>query len=202
MTLAHYNGVTFEAVAWAPHEAEVDLSFACMFEHEANGAQLGGGLLSLDQSLDRLLTRSRAAGTFKARALETLPIRFPPSAVRARSLMVIGLGDPDTLCEKRVEAASSLALSQALRWEARTVAFAPNLLDAGLAIKPDLYVSRAMLQGVLAAIDVERALLATRSSAPLSVTTWSFDTGPSRLAGAVLEFRAAFEQLTGLQAAF
>lgn len=68
------GGVVFDVVAWGPAHADVDFSVACMFEHEADGAAISGGLLALDQALGGHLTRMRADGAFLAQPMETLLI--------------------------------------------------------------------------------------------------------------------------------
>ena len=37
------NQVVFDVVAWGPARADVDLSVACMFEHEMPGTAMSGG---------------------------------------------------------------------------------------------------------------------------------------------------------------
>src|SRR5277367_5736922 len=72
LSIGEWRGLTIDTVAWDAVGADVDMSFACMFTHEMDGAAMFGGLLHLDQSLDGALSRLRAAGDFRAEPMETL----------------------------------------------------------------------------------------------------------------------------------
>src|SRR5437868_6764706 len=97
LQIGTFDGVVFDVVAWGPAQAEVDVSVACMFEHELNGAGLAGGLLALDQALGGHLTQLRREGAFRAQPMETLLVTQPPAGISARAVLVIGLGDPALL---------------------------------------------------------------------------------------------------------
>jgi len=133
--LGTLGGVQFDMVAWAPHEADVDLSFACMFEHEAAGAALDGGLM------------------------------------------------------------------QSLRLGARSVAFAPNLLDAGIVAPHALRIASDMLRGVAAGLALAAAANRAGFAPPCTLQRWSFDTGPAHFAGATAEFARTFAELASAPAA-
>ena len=77
LPIGTFDGVEFDVVAWGPAHADVDISVACMFEHEL-GAGMTGGLLALDDALGGQLARLRAAGAFRAQAMETLLVTTPP----------------------------------------------------------------------------------------------------------------------------
>jgi hypothetical protein len=96
------DGVQFDVVAWGPAHADVDFSVACMFEHETGDAAIAGGLLALDQALDRQLTRLRTSGAFRAQEMETLLVKLPPPCM----VLVIGMGDPATLDGERLRRAA------------------------------------------------------------------------------------------------
>jgi hypothetical protein len=86
--LPRVKDVDCEIVSWAPSEADVDLSIACMFEREMPGAHLAGGLLQLDEALGGALTRLREEGYFRAQEMETFLVQTPPQLVRARRVLL------------------------------------------------------------------------------------------------------------------
>ncbi len=194
--LGSFHGVEFDVVAWGPREAEVDLSFACMFEHEAAGASLGGGMLSLDESLDRLLTRMRTRGAFKAQQLETLHLASLPDRLAPKSIMVIGLGNPEALTGDLLERATGMAIAEAIRLKVQTVAFAPNLLDAGLANIAGMHIASSMLTGVFNALTTATFLAEAGFSETPSIRRWSFDSGVAHIDAAAKEFASAFYMLS------
>jgi hypothetical protein len=189
------QGVVFDVVAWGPAYADVDLSIACMFEHEVGDAPIAGGLLGLDQALGGHLTRMRAEGKFLGQPMETILITSPPAGMLPRAVLVIGLGDPATLDADRLRQATRVAMREAIRDGARSMAFAPSVLDAGHTDNAHLNMPSVMLEGMLGALDAELAL-ASNGLAPSPVLEHcTFDVGAPRLANAAQEFASAFVQL-------
>jgi len=193
ISIGEWRGLTIDAVAWDAVGAEVDLSFACMFTHEMNGAAMTGGLLHLDQSLDGALSRLRAGGDFRAEPMETLLLDRLPDGLRAKAVMIVGLGDPASLTAERLERATRVAFQEAARLRVATAAFAPSLLDAGLAPDGINDAPAAMLRGVLAASAAAQRLVETGLGTPPRISRWSFDAGAAHIENAATAFKAAFE---------
>jgi hypothetical protein len=188
------DGVDFDVVAWGPAQAAVDVSVACMFEHELGGAAMAGGLLALDDALGGALSRLRAAGAFLAQPMETLLITKPPPGLGARAVLVIGLGEPATLDGERLRRACRVALREAVRRGAVSMAFAPSVLDAGHTDNAGLRMQDVMLDGMLGALRAEHMLAAAGLAAAPALRRCSFDVGAPRAQGAGLAFAAAFAQ--------
>jgi hypothetical protein len=192
LPIGHTEGVEFDVVAWGPAQADVDFSVACMFEHELNGAPVAGGLLGLDTALDGQLTALRASGAFRAQPMETLLISLPPAAIAARAVLVIGLGAPETLDSDRLRRATRVAMREAIRHGARSLAFAPSVLDGGHTDNAALDMPHVMMDGMLSALRAEHALAQAGLAPPPSVQHCTFDVGAPRLQGAGEAFAAAF----------
>jgi len=190
--LGQLDGVAFDVAAWGPAMADVDLSVACMFEREAAGASIGGGLLQLDRALGGELTRLRIKGAFRAQEMETLLITLPPPGLAPRALLVIGLGEPATLDGERLRRAARVALREAVRHGARTMAFAPSVLDAGHTDNAALKMPEVMLDGMISALRAEHLLSEAGLAPPVSLLACTFDVGAPRLETAAAEFAAAF----------
>ena len=189
------HDVVFDVVAWGPAMAEVDLSVACMFEHEVSGAPVAGGLLGLDRALAGQLTRLRADGAFRAQAMETLLITTPPPALAPRAILVIGLGDPDRLTSDVLRRATRVAMREAIRHGARSMAFAPSVLDAGHTDNAALNMPEVMLDGMLSALAAVVTLAATGLAPAPALQHCTFDVGAPRVQAAALAFAAAFTRL-------
>jgi hypothetical protein len=189
------EGVAFDVVAWGPAHAEVDFSVACMFEHEVDGADIAGGLLQLNEALGNELTRLRSDGLFRAQSMETLLITKPPASIKARAVLVIGLGDPSTLDGDRLRQATQLAMREAIRYGARSMAFAPSVLDGGHTNNAALRMQEVMLAGMLNGLRTELALAAAGLTQRPALQQCTFDVGAPRLEGAAESFAAAFEGL-------
>lgn len=188
------DGVVFDVVAWGPAYADVDLSVACMFEHEMDGAAIAGGLLGLDQALGGQLTRLRASGAFRAQEMETLLITLPPPGMAPRAVLVIGLGDPTTLDSDRLRRATRVAMREAIRHGSRSMAFAPSVLDAGHTDNAALNMPAVMLDGMLSALKAELVLADAGLAPPPALQHCTFDVGAPRVQEAAAEFAAAFDR--------
>jgi len=188
------DGVVFDVVAWGPADAHVDLSVACMFTHEVGGAAIAGGLLALDQALGGHLVGMRAAGAFRAQPMETMLIASPPPHMVPRAVLVIGLGDPATFDAERLRQATRVAMREAIRHGARSMAFAPSVLDAGHTDNAALDMPAVMLDGMLSALRAELALVDAGLAPPHALRHCTFDVGAARLPQASQAFADAFAQ--------
>lgn len=190
------DGVVFDVVAWGPAQANVDFSVACMFEHEMGHAGMTGGLLALDTALGGHLSQVRAAGVFRAQPMETLLVASPRPGLAARTVLVIGLGDPVTLDGERLQRACCVAMREAICHGARTMAFAPSVLDAGHLDNAALNMQEVMLAGMLEALRAKQMLAAAGLTAAPMLRHCTFDVGAPRAAAAAQAFVAAFARLT------
>jgi len=190
------DGVVFDVVAWGPSDADVDFSVACMFEHEL-GAGMAGGLLALDRALGGHLSRLRAADAFRAQPLETLLITSPPPAVMPRTVLVIGMGDPARLDGEMLRRACRVAMREAIRFGAVSMAFAPSVLDAGHTDNAALDMQHVMLDGMLSALRAEHMLAEAGLAAEPALRHCTFDVGAPRAQAAGQAFAEAFAGLAG-----
>jgi hypothetical protein len=189
------DGVVFDVVAWGPSHADVDFSVACMFEHEMKGG-MAGGLLALDQALGGRLSGLRAAGAFRAQPLETLLVTTPPPAVVPRAVLVIGMGDPAQLDGEMLRRACRVAMREAIRFGAVSMAFAPSVLDAGHTDNAALDMQHVMLDGMLGALRAEHMLAEAGLAAAPALRHCTFDVGAPRAQAAGRAFAQAFVTLT------
>jgi len=193
--IGSFGGVDFDLVAWGPAQAAVDLSVACMFERELDPRGPQGGLLALDAALGGQLTHMRAAGAFRAQPMETLLVSTPPPGLAPRAVLVIGMGHPATLDGELLRRATRVALSEAVRLGARSMAFAPSVLDAGHLDNAALDMQTVMLDGMLGALRAERMLMEAGLTHAPALRRCSFDVGAPRAQAAAGAFAAAFARL-------
>lgn len=165
---------------------ECTLAIAGMFEREVEQERPGGGLDHLDRALGSAITRLRADGIFNGSLGAMLTLSTPGAPVRADSILITGLGDPDLWRPDIMRGVVASAVREARRIDSVSAAFAPGLLDSGL--HPDRLsgVSDAMLAGVLDA-------LATGGGGAL--TRWIFCTGPTHFDDTAAAFRRGFARL-------
>jgi hypothetical protein len=191
LPIGTFDGIVFDVVAWGPAHAAVDFSVACMFEHELGGG-MAGGLLALDQALGGQLARLRTAGAFRAQPMETLLVTSPPPSVTARAVLVIGMGDPALLDGDLLRRACRVAMREAIRFGATSMAFAPSVLDAGHTDNAALDMQDVMLDGMMTALRAEHMLAEAGLAAAPALRHCTFDVGAPRLQAAGHAFAAAF----------
>ncbi|WP_445143390.1 M17 family peptidase N-terminal domain-containing protein [Dyella sp. Tek66A03] len=194
-TIGVFHDVSIAVAAWDGAGAAVDLSFACMFEREITGTGPTGGLRHLDDALGGALTELRRAGYFRANPMETLLVSRPPAPVVARAVMVVGLGDPSVWSPAVTAAAAATAARAAVQQKALSAAFAPSLLDAGLAPSATSGVAAVMLAAVAGAIAAQVRIAAIGLAPPLSLRQWVFDVGAAHFDTVAEQFRLALERL-------
>jgi len=192
--LGTWQGVSLDVAAWDGVAADVDLSFACMFEQEMDGGPRGG-LFHLNHALSGMLMHLRDEGVFVGAPMETLLISRPPAAITARAVMVIGMGAASQWTTAVSARAVATAVSAATQLGVTSAAFAPSLLDSGLAPGETTNIASEMMKAATRAIDAQVSL-ATYGLAPSpSLRRWVFDVGEAGFAAAAEQFRATLVQL-------
>jgi hypothetical protein len=189
-----YRSVTLNVAIWDAVGAEVDLTCAGMFAREA-GPALVGGLRHLDAALGGALLRLRSDGAFRGDEMETLLLSPLPQPIRAKALLVIGLGDPATWHPQIMERATRCAVSEAIRLGFSRAGIAPGLLDSGLDPAVIAGGSDAMLAGVVGAIDAAHRLEDACLAAALSLARWTFGAGASHAEATADQFRDGLTSL-------
>jgi len=190
-TIGKWRGVSIEAAAWDGVMADVDLSFACMFTHEAS-AGIAGGLRHLDEAMAGKLTRLRQEGAFRGDLLETLLVDQPPATIVAKAVMVIGLGEPTAWTATVTARAAAAAVRTATQRRAVSAAFAPSLLDAGLTSRSTEDVARSMMMAVMDAMGAQARVSSLGLAPEPSLQRWVFDVGEAHFDEATRQFEEAF----------
>jgi hypothetical protein len=204
-SVAVFLGTAIDVIVAGPADAMVDLSVACMFEHEREGAGISGGLLHLNQALGGALESLRTGGAFRAREMESMLFTNIPAGMRPNALLVIGLGDPDTFSPSILERAIAVAVREAIRMKVKSTAFSPDLLDAGMGNEQSGVRETAMVKGLTEALRGEHHLFHLGFTNSVSLRTWSFGSGPDHLdvaAGAFAKALRDVDQELGLEQTF
>ncbi len=190
--IGEWRGVCFEVAEWDGAGADVDMSFACMFTHEVAVDGPAGGLLHLDRTLSGALTELRSSGNFRADQMETLLVRTPPAPISAKTVAVIGLGDPAAWTSTVTARAVATGMRMAGQHGATSAAFAPSLKDAGLGQSPASEFEVIMLKAAIEAINSEARIAELGLAPEVSVRRWAFDAGAAHFDGTADRFEAAF----------
>jgi hypothetical protein len=105
------------------------------------------------------------------------------------------MGDPAALDGDVLRRACRVAMREAIRYGAASMAFAPSVLDAGHTDNAALNMQEVMLDGMLGALRAEHMLAEAGLARPPALRHCTFDVGAPRLQAAGQAFVQAFARL-------
>ena len=153
------NKVKVKVRMEGPYTADVPLQVVCYFKYTPEGAKrMSGAPVELDKRLGGVIASLRERGEFVGDQLETLLITPPKDSIKAKALLLVGLGDEDCLSLKLMEGVGRVALREAARLGVSRVAFAPLIRDQGNTKLGTGDVETAVVRGMLLAYDTEKRL--------------------------------------------
>src|SRR5690348_9419721 len=99
-----------------PYTADVPLQVVCYFKYTPEGAKrMSGAPVELDKRLGGVIASLRERGEFVGDELETLLILPPSGAIKAKALLLVGLGDESALSLDVMERVGRVSLREAAR---------------------------------------------------------------------------------------
>src|SRR5947208_14123032 len=117
------NQVAVKVRMEGPYTADVPLQVVCYFKYTPDGAKrMSGAPVELDKHLGGVIASLRERGEFTGDDLETLLLTPREGSIKAKALLLIGLGDEATLSLDKMERVGRAALRAAARLGVRTVA--------------------------------------------------------------------------------
>jgi Cytosol aminopeptidase family, N-terminal domain len=161
-----------------PYDADVLLQVVCYFKHKAAGDTTLGAAVELDKQLGGVIASLRDRGEFVGDELETVLLVPPEGTIKPKALLLIGLGDEESLSLERMERVGRAALREASRLGAKRVAFAPLIRDQGNSKFGTGEVASAVVRGVLLAFDTERRLQREGLAKAHTIEEWVSEAGP------------------------
>ncbi|AWM37450.1 multifunctional aminopeptidase A [Gemmata obscuriglobus] len=163
-----------------PYTADVPLQVVCYFKYTAAGAKkMTGAPVELDKHLGGVIAALRERGEFAGDELETVLITPPEGAIKAKALLLVGLGEEGKLSLQLMERVGRVAAREAVRLGARKVAFAPLLRDQGNDTLKTGDVEAAVVRGALTAYDTERRLQKEGLGKGATIEEWWVEAGPA-----------------------
>jgi hypothetical protein len=162
-----------------PYTADVPLQVVCYFKYTPEGARrMSGAPVELDKHLGGVIASLRERGEFLGDQLETLLIIPPKDSIKAKTLLLVGLGDEDSLSLKVMEGVGRVSLRAAARIGVNRVAFAPLIKDQGNTKFGTGEVETAVVRGMLLAYDTEKRLQKEGVSNNFTLDEWNVEAGP------------------------
>src|SRR5262245_57133221 len=172
------NGVTVKVRMEGPYTADVPLQVVCYFKYTPEGAKrMTGAPVELDKKLGGVIASLRERGEFAGDELETLLLTPPKGSIKAKALLLVGLGAEENLSLKFLERVGKVSLREAAKLGAKRVAFAPLIRDQGNSKLPTGDVEIAVVQSMLLAYDTEKRLQKEGLAPPYSLEEWIVEAG-------------------------
>jgi hypothetical protein len=178
-----------------PYTADVHLQVVCYFKYTPEGAKkMGGAPVELDKRLGGVIASLRERGEFMGDPLETVLITPPKDSIKAKALLLVGLGDEDALSLKLMEGVGRVSLREAARLGVSRVAFAPLIRDQGNKKLGTGDVETAVVRGMLLAYDTEKRLQKEGLSKEFTLDEWNVEAGPDYFDETVTGVKKAIEE--------
>ena len=186
------SGVSIKIRMEGPYTAEVPLQVVCYFRYsEAGAKKMKGAPVELDKNLGGVISSLRERGEFAGNRLETLLIETPKGTIKAKHLLLIGLGQESDLSLELMEQVGQTALRTAAQLGIKRVAFAPLIRDQGNDTLKTGDVEAAVVRGMLLAYDTQVRLGQQQLAAPYALEEWWVEAGPAFFEETLLGVRKA-----------
>src|SRR3977135_234305 len=108
------NKVKIKVRMEGPYTADVPLQIVCYFQYTPDGVKrMSGAPVELDKKLGGVIAALRARGEFAGDRLQTVCITPPKSSIKAKALLLIGLGSEVELSLQLLEGVGQAGLREA-----------------------------------------------------------------------------------------
>jgi len=168
-----------------PYMEAADLQIVCLFKHKAGGDVYVGAAKETDAHLGGLLSALRNRGEFVGELGETLLFTPPTGSIPAKRFLVIGLGEEKELALDSLRLVGRIAAREAVRLQARRVAWAPVIRDQGNNSIDVGEGDRAFVEQALFAYDTEKRLQSQGLAPRFNIESLVIEAGPAYFDGVV-----------------
>ena len=178
-----------------PYSEPADLQIICLFKHKPSGDTYEGAAKDTDQHLHGLLSGLRNRDVFVGELGET--ILFTPAAgsIPAKRFMVIGLGDEKNLSLDSLRLVGRIAAREAVRLQAKHVAWAPVIRDEGNTTIDVGEGDRAFIEQMVSAYDTEKRLQEQELAPSFSIEDIVIEAGPTYFESAAKQVHEGIESM-------
>jgi len=170
--------VTVKVRMEGPYDADTPLQIVCYFKHKPAGDKTLGAAVVLDKRLAGVIAALRNRSEFVGDELETFLLAPPPNTIKPKLLLLIGLGDEESLSADRMEKVGRTALRAAAMLGVGRIAFAPLIRDQGNSKLSAGDVAGSVLHGAILAYDTERRLAKQGLAKEFVLEEWAQEAGP------------------------
>jgi len=184
-TFAAPHGLKVSIKLIGPYGEPADLQIICLFKHKASGDTYQGAAKDTDDHLHGELG-------------ETFLFTPPSGSIPAKRFMMIGLGEEKDLSLDSLRVVGRIAAREAVRLNAKHVAWAPVIRDEGNTTIEVGEGDRAFVEQMLTAYDTEKRLQAQALAPDFSIEDLVIEAGPTFFDSAVKQVSEGIESITGV----
>src|SRR6202043_512325 len=178
-TFAAPHGLKVSIKMIGPYAEPADLQIICLFKHKASGDTYQGAAKDTDDHLHGILSALRNRGEFVGELGETFLFTPPSGSIPAKRFMVIGLGEEKDLSLDSLRVVGRIAAREAVRLNAKHVAWAPVIRDEGNTAIDVGEGDRAFIEQMLSAYETEKHLQAQGLAPDFSIEDLVIEAGPT-----------------------
>ena len=173
------HGLKVSVKIVGPYTEPADLQMICLFKHKPGGDTYQGAAKDTDEHLHGILSALRNRGEFVGELGETILFTPPNGSIPAKRFMVIGLGDEKDLSLDSLRVVGRIAAREAVRLQAKHVAWAPVIRDEGNTLLDVGESDRAFIEQMLSAYETEKRLQAQGLAPDFSIEDLVIEAGPT-----------------------
>jgi hypothetical protein len=189
-------GIQLSIKMVGPYMEAADLQIICLFKHKPSGDAYQGAAKDTDAHLGGLLSALRNRGEFVGELGETFLFTPSKGSIPAKHFMVIGLGEEKELSLDSLRLVGRIAAREAVRLQAKHVAWAPVIRDQGNSAIDVGEGDRAFVEQLLSAYDTEKRLQTQGLAPRFSIEDLVVEAGPSYFDAAVKQVGEGIESVS------
>jgi hypothetical protein len=180
-----------------PYMEPADLQIICLFKHKPAGDIYQGAAQATDEHLGGLLSALRNRGEFAGELGETILFTPPKGSIPAKRFLVIGLGEEKDLSLDSLRLVGRVSAREAVRLNAKRVAWAPVIRDEGNTAIDVGEGDRAFVEQMLSAYDTETRLQSQGLALASGIESFVIEAGPAFFDSAAKQVGAGIDSILG-----
>jgi len=188
------GNISIRVLAQSPAETDTQLQAICLFRSDPAN-QLHASLAEINEKLNGLLDQIRKPNLFAGETGETLLLTPRPGTLRAKALLLIGLGDSSNFDPGRMDMVGAIVYQEAIRLGVSKPYFAPTILDGGVSKFPTGQVAGRVLAGFARAARTDELIRDSGMGRGGTIQSLTFLAGATHLADTLEGIKRAIASL-------
>lgn len=180
----------------APYNQATDLQIICYFKHKPSGDTVLTAVADLDKKLGGIIQTLRNSGRFIGEERETIAFIPPANTVQPKLMLLVGLGDEQSLSLDTLRRIGTTALREAQKLGATRISYASALRDQGVSKLDTGDVAQAVVESVILAYDTEKQLQKKGLAKPYTISEWTMEAGADYYADTVVKVQQGIQRST------